>query len=322
MYRWIIIICFLFSMLTGTAAAVEPAEEEFVKEYVAAVEAKDVARLKKLVHPECLAPINDENRDYYDDYFSGEIEKSIPDNYEIIDVTAIDKDAPLMMTEVFSYPVRPTHWVQIDFMTGPYESESILRQIVKFEDTWYMVVPCPKPEAMKQFREAQIKKEEQKARAEALYQELKNPLRSELIELLKEGDKIQAWKRYSSKTGESLAMAKEVLLPLEEFVKEQEAVEAARRKVTFVDIGKRYSRLDELKTELDAKGYVFLGKFGDSWPAELKEAEKDMDGISFERSNGRKHDYTGFDGYEVLMLRLSADNQEENVVIFRSKEKK
>lgn len=211
MYKWIIILCFAISMLSTTAIAVELEQGQFIKEYVAAVNAKDVVKLKRLVHPKCLACINDENGDFYDAYFSNEIEDPIPDNYKIIEIKPIGKDEQLMMSEAFSYPVRPTHWVQIDFEKGPYDSTSILRQIVKHGDTWLMVMPCPTQQTVKWFRESKIAKEKQKERARVLFQELRDPLLSELKELLKKGMKIQAWKRYSAETGESISMAKEVL---------------------------------------------------------------------------------------------------------------
>ncbi len=322
----IITICFIVSMLFITTVAADPGQEKFIKEYVAAVNAKNIIKLKKLVHPKCLACINDENRDYFDDYFTREIEERIPDSYKIVDIKPIGKDEALLMPEVFSYPVRPTHWIQIDFEKGAYDSKSILRQVIKLGDTWFMVVPCPTQHAIKRFRKVKIAKEKQKARAKVLYQELKKPLLSELKELYKKGKKIQAWKRYSSETGESLSMAKEVLLPLDNFIKKPETVESPPQQykadVDFVNIGKTYLRYEELRKEQDSKGYVFLGKFGDSWPAELKKADINMNEISFELNDGTKHNYSGYDGYEILMLRLIAANQKENVVVFRSKEKK
>jgi hypothetical protein len=241
MYKWIIIICFTISMLFGIAIAIEPGQEQFIKEYVAAVNSKDVEKVKRLVHPKCLVCITDANRDYYHDYFSSEIEELIPDNYKITNIKPIGKDEPLLMSEAFSYPVRPTHWVQIDFERGPYDSTSILRQIIKSEDTWFMVLPCPTPITVKQFRGAKIKKEKQKERAMVLFRELKGPLLSELKELLKEGKKIQAWKRYSAETGEPLSMAKEVLLLLNEFTAEKKALESVPREykpgMALADIG-------------------------------------------------------------------------------------
>jgi hypothetical protein len=211
MYKLIILICFIISICCTTAIAAESSQEQFIREYVTAVNAKDVLELKKLIHPKCLACINDENRDFYEDYFSDEIEEPIPDSYKIVGVELIDKDEPLMMSDAFSYPVRPTHWVQIDFEKGRYDSTSILRQIIKDGDNWFMVVPCPTQEAVEQFRKAKIAKERQKKRAKALFQELKHPLLSELKGLLKKGEKIKAWKRYSAETGESISMAKEVV---------------------------------------------------------------------------------------------------------------
>lgn len=192
-----------------------PGHEQFIGKYVAAINAGEIEALKRLIHPGCLACINDENRDYYDDYFSREFKDHIPDNYKMLDMKPIGGDEPLMMPDMLYYPVRPAYWVQIDFETKPNSSKSILRQVVKSGDTWFMVLPCPKPEAVKRFKEVKIAKEKQKERARLLLQELKDPLLSELTGLLKEGMKIEAWKKYSAETGEDISMAKEVLSYIE-----------------------------------------------------------------------------------------------------------
>ena len=214
MSKRIIIICLVVSVLYTVVIAAEPGQEQFIAKYIATVNAHDVEQLKRLVHPKCLACINNENQDYFHDYFSREIKESIPNNYKITNIRPISTVEPLLMPEAFSYPVRPTHWVQIDFARGAYDFKSILRQIVRVEDAWFMVVPCPTPNTVKRFRQAKIAKEKQKERAKVLFGKLNDPLFSELKQLLEEGKKVQAWKRYSSVTGESLSMAKEVLAPL------------------------------------------------------------------------------------------------------------
>ncbi|MFQ6078437.1 MAG: hypothetical protein ACE5NJ_04780, partial [Thermodesulfobacteriota bacterium] len=251
MYKWIVIICVTISMLFGIAISAEPEQEEFISEYVAAINARDILKLKRLVHPECLACITDQNHDYYEDYFSREIEEEIPGNYKISNIKPIGKDEPLLMSEAFSYPVRPTHWVQIDFQRGPYDFASVLRQIVKLNEAWFLVVPCPTPNTVKQFREAKVAGKKQKERAKALFKKLRDPLLSELKELLKEGKKIQAWKRYSSETKESLSMAKEVLLLLNEFTAEKKVAKSLlqeyKAEIAFPEIGKSYAKLEDLK---------------------------------------------------------------------------
>ena len=320
-----IIFCIIIATLFVYAFAAEPDQTQFISDYVAAVNRKDVDGLKRLVHPKCLACINNENQDYFDDYFSREIKESIPNSYKITNITPIGNAEPLLMAEAFSYPVRPTHWVQIDFTRGTYDSKSILRQIVKVEDAWFMVVPCPTLDTVKRFRQAKIAKEKQKERAKVLFEKLNDPILSELKKLLGEGKKVQALKRYSSVTGESLSMAKEVLALLKESLTEIRGAEFSPQARTpewaLADIGKPYAGLEDLKKDHQAKGYVFIGRFGNSWPAELMEVTIQMDEISFELYDGQKHNYTGFDGYEIVLLRLRANNK-ENVVIFRSIKKK
>ncbi|HEX9878909.1 MAG TPA: hypothetical protein VGB25_01800 [Candidatus Binatia bacterium] len=313
--------------LLGSAMAVEPEQVRFVSEYVEAVNAKDRERLMGLIHPEYRACMTEDNQDYFDDYFSRELNEVIPSGYRIVGVKSIGPDEPLLMPDALSYPVKPSHWIQIDFPTGPYSSKRVLRQIVKFDDRWLMVVPCPKGETVQKYREAKKAKEKAKERAMTLLGKMEEPLRGELLSMFNEGRKINAWKRYSAATGESLSMAKEVLSLLTESLEKEKTAELsspgepapARASAA---VGKSYRGLEELKKDQESNGYVFLGDFGDSWPAEIKEVQSAMNGISFEIHDGVRQVYSGYDGYEVVLLRLRAGDDREDFVIFRSMEKK
>ena len=87
------------------------------------------------------------------------------------------------------------------------------------------------------------------------------------------------------------------------------------------EVGKSYKSYDDLINDQKAKGYVFLGRFGESWPAELTEVRTAVNEISFQRLGGIKHRYPGYDGYELKMIRLMSSSNEEIVIVVRSKEK-
>ena len=69
-------------------------------------------------------------------------------------------------------------------------------------------------------------------------------------------------------------------------------------------------------------GFVWLGTFGDSWPATVVEERTAEDEISFTRSNGTPHTYPGYTGYTLKVVRLKAKDGEEVLIVFRSKEKR
>ncbi len=88
--------------------------------------------------------------------------------------------------------------------------------------------------------------------------------------------------------------------------------------VPSVAVGQRFASLAELTEGQAAGGYVRTGYFGGAWPATVTEVLNHNDGISFTRKNGSRHNYTGFDGYRMQVVRLSGSGRSEVVVVFRS----
>ena len=87
------------------------------------------------------------------------------------------------------------------------------------------------------------------------------------------------------------------------------------------EIGKTYQNLEELENDQDKIGFVRTGRFGDNWPAKVIEVKTAMNEIEFSR-NGRTHRYRKFDGYELKVVRLAAEENKENIIVFKSKNKK
>ena len=83
----------------------------------------------------------------------------------------------------------------------------------------------------------------------------------------------------------------------------------------FLSIGDFIKYQDEL-------GYIFLGRFGENWPATMMEEKTAMNEISFTLKSGTNHTYPGYSGYELKVVRLLGDNNEETMVVLRSKEKR
>lgn len=191
------------------------AQKNYVERYVQVLNSKDEHQLKALMHPSYLKCINGANKYYFEDVFQRSLKYNIPEEYKV-------SVAPLKEEEVseeiagaqqsgLSYPVKPTHQLQIDFNKSKYSSVTIVIKLVQEEDSFYEVLGCPSAEAVTKFREVKLKKDAEQLRAKELFRELKDPLFSELTSLLNEGREIDAWKKYSEMTGEPLAVAKKVL---------------------------------------------------------------------------------------------------------------
>ena len=88
------------------------------------------------------------------------------------------------------------------------------------------------------------------------------------------------------------------------------------------EVGESYKSYDDLKNDQKEKGYVVLGRFGASWPAKVTEVRFEMHEISFQRQDGTKHQYPGYDGYELKMIRLVSSSNQETVIVMRSSEKR
>ena len=77
------------------------------------------------------------------------------------------------------------------------------------------------------------------------------------------------------------------------------------------------SRADFLQSK-KAERYVLVGRFDESWPAAFVDEKVAEDGISFVRQDGTQHEYNGFDGYRLKVVRLRDDAGREPMIVLRS----
>ena len=79
-----------------------------------------------------------------------------------------------------------------------------------------------------------------------------------------------------------------------------------------------YANQAELNAQQKIKGFVTVGRFGESWPANVVEVREQDDRIEFTRSNGQPHIYQGFEGFRMKMIRLNSRSGAEVIVVYRS----
>lgn len=190
------------------------AQRVFVDRYVAAIKLRDEVALKRLYHPAVLGCVTLQNRDFFDFMFAQEFAAGphLAGGYTIARIDAVASDRPPIMPDMFAYPVPPTHEFQID--TPPDKknrSLSLLRTIAPFKGAWYVVQPCPNAKGIAVFRERQSDGGKQQAHAHDLADALQDPLLSDLKELLAEGQRIEAIKRYKAAADVDLTTAKLVI---------------------------------------------------------------------------------------------------------------
>jgi hypothetical protein len=117
----------------------------------------------------------------------------------------------------FQYPVQPSDQIQVVWSSGADGSSmgSIIQPIVEKDGAWFLVYPCPNEAGMKFMHENLAAGREQKERAQTLASQLQDPLKSELLDLLKQGQKMEAIKKYQSASGTDLTTAVQVINTLQ-----------------------------------------------------------------------------------------------------------
>jgi len=180
--------------------------------WVAAVQSKDPARLRALMHPRVLACRNSANSAYFDYLLSNELRDIPGSDYNITELMLEGEPLATGLPEkMFSYPVAPTAQFKIDWTDSQYSSITLMRTIAEDGGRWYIVYPCPNAEGMKYFNEQMAQRAAAEAHAKTLAAALKPSLRAELIDLLTHGHKIDAVKKYRAASGTDLTTAVEVI---------------------------------------------------------------------------------------------------------------
>lgn len=87
------------------------------------------------------------------------------------------------------------------------------------------------------------------------------------------------------------------------------------------EVGHSFKDFQALQTDQEKRGFVFLGRFDEAWPAEITEIRMAKDSIQFTRQDGTPHNYSGFEGYELKLIHLKGEGDKQTIVLFRSKEK-
>jgi ribosomal protein L7/L12 len=114
-----------------------------------------------------------------------------------------------------SYPLKPAHLIQVNLRLNEFKSKVLLVQVAQDNGSWFEVISCPVSEVLQTMRAAAIRERAEAARAETLLSSMRDPLRSELTTLLKQGKKVSAITRYREVSGEDLSVAKRVIELLE-----------------------------------------------------------------------------------------------------------
>jgi len=200
---------------SGTGQVKRPATiDEFVKNYVSAINAHDLAASRALWHSKSLACINSDSSEFYDRAFKVSSRHAIPSDYKFT-AKQVGPDDKLGFEGYATYPVRPTQELQIDYTQGIENSGTVVFWLAQEDKGWAEVFPCATAGTLRDFkaRLPEIKANEEKTKA--LVDALPDSLRSELLALLRQGKSSTAATRYAEAAKQDRATAMYVIEEME-----------------------------------------------------------------------------------------------------------
>jgi hypothetical protein len=197
--------CTIGLFIIGSAGAQSPqgvpgAVKNFVTQYVAATNAKDITRLRLFLYPKSLTCITPANKDYYD-AMASHIGEPIPPNYKFSVMPVNEDNLKALESMGQRWTVKPAQELHIDYQQGD-EVGGYVVYLIHENGRWFYDLPCAMDAAIKQYRDNAAANEAALAHYKALASEIKEPLRSELLGLLRTHETGAATDRYHQVTGQ------------------------------------------------------------------------------------------------------------------------
>ncbi len=191
---------FLSACSHTKAQGIQGDVNNFVVQYVSAFNAKDTARLNSLLHPKSLACITLASRQYYDDALAVQLRDPIPAKYSFKLLSIEDKQIQTLASYA-QFPVRPSQQLQIEYEQGE-DHGAVLVWLVRENGRWFQDDPCVTEQTLKEYRDDEPARKQRIAKDKALVAAIAEPLRSELLALLREHKTMTATKRYQDASGQ------------------------------------------------------------------------------------------------------------------------
>jgi hypothetical protein len=173
----------------------------YAAQYVAALNAKDKAKLLALQNQKSMACMTGENRDYYDFALAASFTEKLPANYTASVVPLNEGNLKALESMGGQFPVRPVKELHIDYQQGD-DAGSVIVYLVQQNGKWMGDFPCVTDARVKEFRDNKTEREASMAHYKQLADGIKDPLRTELIGLLRQHETGRATDRYHQATGQ------------------------------------------------------------------------------------------------------------------------
>lgn len=186
------------------------ADREFARSVIEAINGKSLERRKALLHPRSLACATAEATAFRDELIADQQSRNDVPPKPRWSIRPQEPGPPIFV-EMLDYPLKPTHWLDIESETGTTSVTTVSLQLVRDGNAWREVFPCPKPETIAEARAARAAQPRREARIQALLDQMPPTLKDDVLRRLRDGREIDAILYYQTATGEDLATAKDVV---------------------------------------------------------------------------------------------------------------
>ena len=181
---------------SAAAAKVEqpkitPEQREFGEKLIAAMRAKDLAKLNAMVAPSVRACFNKDTQPYLDAVLKKQTKHPVPKEYTL-KVGAVPPQVS-QPSKYVTFPLMPTAVLEIEFSQAD-NSITLNRLIAQERGKWYTVASCPTAAGMERFHKLEKVRLAGVARAKTFLAQVKPPLKAQVLAYVAKGDNADAWK--------------------------------------------------------------------------------------------------------------------------------
>jgi hypothetical protein len=172
----------------------------FATRYVAAINAKDASRVLAMYNSKSLACITPQTKEFYDAVMPVHSSDHVPAGY-MISLLPVNEDNLKALADSETFPVKPLNEVHIDYQQGE-ESGTVVIWLTRENGRWVGDFPCATETALKRYRDQAPQRKELEAHYKAVADGIQQPLRSELIAMLRDHKHSSAVTRYHEASGQ------------------------------------------------------------------------------------------------------------------------
>lgn len=210
-----------------TKLEMTPAQRTFAQAYLSAITSQDIERYKRLLHPRTRACITPANAEFFNTIFARRVGRVARNPH-----TSVRKLKDLGMIKAaqhngLAYPDRPSHAFEINLISTGARQSAIVAFAVRENGIWYEVLPCPSTKSLELMKQAKLRAVADSIRAREVADTLQDPLRSEILALLREMGAVSATRRYSEAAQVDITMARRVIKALEDDMRRANQINAS-----------------------------------------------------------------------------------------------